>query len=54
MNTLEELREKLKGRNYSEIAKKAGLTRSYVQALAVGKRLNPTLETINKINEALK
>lgn len=53
MLTIEEIREKLKGENYSAVARKAKLTRAYVSAIAAGKHLNPRYETVKKISEAL-
>lgn len=40
--------------NLSEVARKAGLTRAYVSAIAKGKHMNPRYETLVKLNEALK
>lgn len=54
MQTLDEIVKQLQDRNHSEIARKAGLTRSYVNAIAKGKHLNPRYETLVKLNEALK
>ena len=49
MIDIEEVQERLKDRNLSELASRVGLTRSYLTALKNGKRVNPTLETLKKI-----
>jgi transcriptional regulator with XRE-family HTH domain len=54
MMTLEDIKKKLEGKNYSEVARSAGLTRAYVSAIMAGKHLNPRYETIRKLSEALK
>lgn len=54
MMTLEQIKKKLKGRNYSEVARRAGITRAYVSAIMAGKHLNPRYETIKKLSEALE
>lgn len=54
MRTLDEIIEQLQGKNHSEIARKAGVTRAYVNAIANGKHLNPRYETIKKLSEALE
>lgn len=55
MVTIEELQQRLKSRNdLADVAKRAGLTRSYVYALANGTRLNPTYETMEKILKAME
>lgn len=54
MLTIEEIKQELQGKNYSEIARKSNLTRSYISAIAAGKHMNPRYETIKKISEALK
>lgn len=53
MMTLEEIKKRMQGKNYSEIARRAGITRAYVSAIMAGKHLNPRYETIKKLNEAL-
>lgn len=53
MLTLEQIIEKLNGKNFSEVAKRAGITRAYVSAIASGKHLNPRYDTIKKLSEAL-
>lgn len=53
MMTLEDIKKKLEGKNYSEVARKAGITRAYVSAIMAGKHLNPRYETIKKLSEAL-
>lgn len=54
MMTLEDIKKKLEGKNYSEVARNAGLTRAYVSAIMAGKHLNPRYATIKKLSEALK
>lgn len=56
MLTLEKVQEKLNkpGVNHAEIARLAGLTRSYINALSKGVRLNPTYNTIKNIAFALE
>lgn len=53
MHTLDEIVKQLQGRNHSKIARKAGVTRAYVNAIANGKHLNPRYETVKKLSEAL-
>lgn len=53
MMSIEEIIKRLDGKNYSEIARKSRLTRSYVSAIASGKHLNPRYETVRKISEAI-
>lgn len=53
MMTLEDIKKKLEGKNYSEVARKAGITRAYVSAIMAGKHLNPRYETIKKLSEVL-
>ncbi|MGB3724294.1 MAG: helix-turn-helix domain-containing protein [Glaciecola sp.] len=53
MKTLEEIVKSLKGKNHADIARKAGMTRAYVNALSQGKHLNPRYETIRKLSEVL-
>ena len=50
---IEELARQLQGKNHAEIARRAGLTRAYVNAIAKKVRTNPTLETANKILAAI-
>jgi transcriptional regulator with XRE-family HTH domain len=52
MNKIDVLRKK-KCMSYADIAKEAGLTPAYICYLAKGKRLNPSLETMQKIAQAL-
>lgn len=54
MKTLEEIQEQLLLMNRAKVAEKAGLTRSYVNAIAKGDRLNPTYSTLKKINDAIE
>jgi transcriptional regulator with XRE-family HTH domain len=44
---------KLIGKNYSEVARKAGCTRAYVSSIAKGKRTNPSLVYFNAISVAV-
>ena len=53
MKTLEQVINELQNKNHAEVASKAGLTRSYVNAIAKGKHLNPRYETVKKISDAL-
>ena len=50
---IEELARQLQGKNHAELARRAGLTRAYVNAIAKKVRTNPTLETANKILAAI-
>jgi len=52
MNNIDKLR-KTKGLTYAEIAEKSGLTTNYIHMIAKGKRKNPSLETMQKIAQAL-
>ena len=51
---LQDIADRLQRVNQSEVARLAGVTRSYVNAIANGVRLNPTMRTIKKIHDALK
>lgn len=54
MLTLEEIQARLASHpNLSELSRQVGLTRSYLSALALGKRLNPSYDTLKKLSEAL-
>lgn len=55
MITIDELQGKLKAHNnLSEVARRAMVTRSYLSALANGKKLNPTYATMENIIKALE
>lgn len=49
----QELRDLINQYSQSEIAEKSQLTRSYINALATGKRINPTIATVDKIIQAI-
>lgn len=49
----QELRDLINQYSQSEIAEKSQLTRSYINALATGKRINPTIATVDKILQAI-
>lgn len=51
MNRIDALRKKQK-KSYGAIAKEAGLTPTYIYLLAKGKRVNPSLEVMQKIASA--
>lgn len=51
---IEELRELIKAHDQTKIAESSNITRSYINALATGKRVNPTLDTVNRILRAIK
>lgn len=53
MMTLEQIQESLKDKNLSEVARNVGVTRSYIHALAKGKRLNPSYEMLIKLSREL-
>ena len=51
---LEDIKRRLRDHgNYSEIADKINMTRSYVRYIATGERSNPTINTLEKIEAAL-
>lgn len=51
---IEELAEKLKScANQAEIARRAGVTRAYISAIANNVKINPTIATMNKIIAAV-
>lgn len=54
MITVEKLAEMLKGKNHAEIAAKVGVTRSYINQIANGGRVNPSLQLANKILKAVE
>ncbi len=51
-NKIDSLRTK-KAMSYGDIAKGSGLTPTYIYLLAKGKRKNPSLETMQKVSQAL-
>ncbi len=51
-NKIDSLRTK-KAMSYGDIAKESGLTSTYIYLLAKGKRKNPSLETMQKVSQAL-
>lgn len=53
MSDLELIRDKLKGRNYSEVARHVGVTRAYIHAIATGKRTNPSASLIKALSNYL-
>jgi predicted transcriptional regulator len=54
MLTIEQVSEKLKDKNYSEVAKCVGVTRSYIQAIANGVKVNPSYGVVFKIWQCLE
>lgn len=54
MITLEQLVEMLKDKNHAAIAKEAKMTRAYVNAIASGVRVNPSLDAVNRIVMAME
>jgi transcriptional regulator with XRE-family HTH domain len=54
MLTIEDIQEKLRDRNLAEVARAAGVTRSYISAIASGKRVNPSYEMLKKLSEVLQ
>jgi transcriptional regulator with XRE-family HTH domain len=54
MLTIEQVSKKLKGKNYSEVAKCAGVTRSYVHAIANGLKENPSYDVVFRIWQCLE
>ena len=52
MNRIDTIRAK-KHLSYGDIAKETGLTPTYIQFLAKGKRTNPSLDAMRKIASAL-
>ena len=51
--TLEEIQESLRDKNLSDIAKQVRVTRSYIHAIAKGKRINPSYEMIKRLSQVL-
>lgn len=51
---IQELRDLINKHDQTKIAERSGVTRSYINALANGKRVNPTIKTIDRIVEAIK
>lgn len=49
-----ELRELITKCDQTKLAEYSGMTRSYINALANGKRVNPTINTIDKIVKAAR
>lgn len=54
MMTIEEVAEKLAEKNRSEVARAVGATRSYINAIANGIRVNPSYEMIKKLSDYLE
>lgn len=53
MNNLNELVKRLQGKNISEIARRAQITRAYIYFLISGERANPTYHTMRAIEKAI-
>lgn len=53
MLTLEQIKEKLKDRNLSEVGRRLGMTRAYLSALARGK-FQPSYENLKKLSDYLE
>tara|TARA_R110002074_G_scaffold121968_1_gene256477 strand:- start:8213 stop:8386 length:174 start_codon:yes stop_codon:yes gene_type:complete len=51
--TIQELRALINKHDQTKIAERSGVTRSYINALANGKRVNPTIRTIDRIVTAI-
>lgn len=51
---IQELRDLINEHDQTQIAERSGVTRSYINALANGKRINPTMVTIERIVKAIK
>lgn len=49
---VKELRELINKCDQTSLAELSGVTRSYINALANGKRVNPTIRTIDRIVRA--
>lgn len=52
--TINEIRKKLIGKNYAEIARQIGVTRSYVQYLATNDNAKPGYDVLIKLSGALQ
>lgn len=51
---IEELQKLIQGCDQPELAARTGLTRSYINALANGVKVNPTMATVDKIVSAVE
>lgn len=54
MLTIEEIKEKLKDRNLTEVAKNIGVTGAYLSAIRNGTKLNPSYEVVKKLSDYLE
>jgi transcriptional regulator with XRE-family HTH domain len=55
MQTLKKIQARLLDHgNYADIARKVGCTRSYIQAIAAGSKINPSYQMLKRIAEALE
>lgn len=52
--SLQQVREALKGRNYSAVARQVGVSQAYISYIANGQKTNPTYSVLEKLSEALK
>jgi transcriptional regulator with XRE-family HTH domain len=51
MLDLVEIKKRLVGCNFAEVARSIGVTRSYVQQVAKIERLTPSYETVKKLSD---
>lgn len=54
MMTIEQVQEKLKDRNLTEVAKSIGVTSAYLSAIRKGVKVNPSYEVIKKLSDYLE
>lgn len=52
--TLDEIRNKLKDRNLSYVAREIGMSRQQLWAIIKGRNTNPTIKTMRKIQKYLE
>lgn len=52
--SLKQVRDALKGKNYSAIARKVGVSQAYISYIANGQKTNPTYSVMEKLSEVLK
>jgi transcriptional regulator with XRE-family HTH domain len=54
MLTIEQIREKLKDKNLSEVGRRIGFTGAYLSAICRGVAKNPSYEMVKKISDYLE
>lgn len=54
MMSIEQIRRELKNHNYADVSRAAGITRSYVHAIASGAKKNPSYSVLKALSDYLE